>query len=60
MSLDFLRVPLIAIIGAAMYSEPFDIWVFAGFAIIATGIGIGVLVPERAPAAASAGKTPLS
>ena len=58
MPLDFLRVPLIAIIGATMYGEPFDIWVFTGFAIIATGIGIGVLIPERSPARASAGKVP--
>lgn len=43
MPLDFLRVPLIAAIGAAFYQEPIDIWVFVGAGIIVTGIVIGLL-----------------
>lgn len=36
--LDFLRLPLIALVGAAFYGEPFDPFVFAGAALIVTGI----------------------
>jgi drug/metabolite transporter (DMT)-like permease len=46
-TLDFLRIPLIAIIGWSFYSEPFDIWVLIGSAIIIVGINIG-LTPPRA------------
>lgn len=45
--LDFLRVPLIAVIGAVFYAEPLDLWVFAGFAVIAAGITIGLLGHAR-------------
>ncbi len=31
---DFLRLPLIALVGAMVYAEPLDPWVFAGAAII--------------------------
>ncbi|MCH2093811.1 MAG: DMT family transporter [Rhodobacteraceae bacterium] len=31
---DFVRLPLIALIGMLMYSEPLDIWVFVGAVII--------------------------
>ncbi len=36
--LDFLRIPLIAVVGAAIYAEPFDGLVLAGAAITAAGI----------------------
>jgi len=36
--LDFLRIPLIALIGWFFYGEPLDAFVFAGAAIIVTGI----------------------
>src|SRR5262249_24533856 len=36
--LDFLRVPLIALIGWGLYGERIDWFVFVGAAIIATGI----------------------
>jgi drug/metabolite transporter (DMT)-like permease len=35
--MDFLRLPLIAVIGFLLYGEPFDMWVLAGGAIIFTG-----------------------
>ena len=36
--LDFLRVPLIALVGWAFFSEPLDIWVFVGGFVILTGL----------------------
>ena len=36
--LDFLRVPLIAVVGATFYREPFDPFVLAGAALIIAGI----------------------
>jgi drug/metabolite transporter (DMT)-like permease len=36
--LDFLRVPLIALVGASFYGEPFSGVVFAGAALIASGV----------------------
>jgi drug/metabolite transporter (DMT)-like permease len=36
--LDFLRIPLIAFVGWIFYSEQLDIYVFAGAAIIVSGI----------------------
>jgi drug/metabolite transporter (DMT)-like permease len=35
--LDFMRLPLIAVIGYLLYGEPFDMWVLAGGAIIFAG-----------------------
>ena len=35
--IDFLRLPLIAVVGALAYGEPLDPWVFVGAAIIFTG-----------------------
>ena len=32
--IDFLRLPLIAIIGMLFYAEPFDRWVIVGGAVI--------------------------
>ena len=36
--LDFLRIPLIAVVGWWLYSEPLDAFVFAGAGLIITGI----------------------
>jgi drug/metabolite transporter (DMT)-like permease len=36
--LDFLRIPLIAVIGWWLYDEPLDVFVFAGAGIIISGI----------------------
>lgn len=36
--LDFLRIPLIAVVGWWLYSEPLDVFVFAGAGLIITGI----------------------
>jgi drug/metabolite transporter (DMT)-like permease len=35
--IDFLRLPLIAVVGAFAYAEPLDPWVFVGAAIIFAG-----------------------
>lgn len=36
--LDFLRIPLIAVVGWWLYAEPLDIFVFAGAGLIISGI----------------------
>jgi len=36
--LDFLRIPLIAVIGWWLYAEPLDVFVFAGAGLIISGI----------------------
>jgi drug/metabolite transporter (DMT)-like permease len=36
--LDFLRIPLIALIGWRLYDEPLDPFVFLGSALIIAGI----------------------
>jgi drug/metabolite transporter (DMT)-like permease len=40
--LDFLRLPLIAVVGAVLYAEPLDPFVFAGAAVIFCGIWLNV------------------
>lgn len=35
--MDFLRLPAIAIVGAAFYAEPFNVWVILGAALIFAG-----------------------
>jgi len=37
MPLDFLRLPLIAVVGFALYAEPFDPWVIGGAVVIFAG-----------------------
>lgn len=51
--LDFLRVPIIAVIGWAAFGEPLSMWVFSGAAIIMAGITYGLL-PSQAQAASAA------
>ena len=61
--LDFMRIPLIAVVGWWLYSEPLDIFVFAGAGLIITGILWNlrsetrrpVAVVNTAPAAGNAG-----
>jgi drug/metabolite transporter (DMT)-like permease len=36
--LDFMRIPLIAVVGWWLYAEPLDVFVFAGAGLIVTGI----------------------
>ena len=36
--LDFMRIPLIALVGWSLYGEPLDIYVFAGAGLIISGI----------------------
>lgn len=57
--IDFLRLPLIAVIGALFYAEPFDPLVLLGGAVIFAGILLNIraqFAPPRADAA-SVGKT---
>lgn len=46
--MDFLRLPLVALIGLLFYGEPLDLWVLLGAAIIFAGIIINVMT-ERKP-----------
>ena len=36
--LDFLRIPLIALVGWWLYGEPLDVFVFAGAGLIIAGV----------------------
>ena len=45
--MDFLRVPLIAIVGFLLYGEPLEFWVLAGAAIIFGGIYINLRAERR-------------
>ena len=38
MPLDFMRIPLIAVVGWWLYDEPLDVFVFAGAGLIISGI----------------------
>jgi drug/metabolite transporter (DMT)-like permease len=40
--IDFLRLPLIAVVGAVIYAEPIDPWVLGGGAVIFLGIWINI------------------
>jgi len=46
--IDFLRLPLIGVVGMALYGEPLDIWVFAGGAIIFGANWINLAADARA------------
>ena len=47
--LDFLRLPIIAMVGILMYGEPLELWVFAGGALILLGNYGNLLVERRKP-----------
>jgi drug/metabolite transporter (DMT)-like permease len=36
--MEFLRLPVIALAGLALYQEPLDPWVLAGGGVIASGV----------------------
>jgi drug/metabolite transporter (DMT)-like permease len=42
--MDFLRLPLIAVVGYLIYNEPLEIWVLAGACIIFAGVFLNVRV----------------
>ena len=44
--MDFLRLPIIAVVGVVLYGEPLELWVFAGGALILLG-NYGNLIAER-------------
>jgi drug/metabolite transporter (DMT)-like permease len=47
--LDFLRIPLIAVVGWWLYSEPLDVFVFAGATLIIAGIVWNLRSEARRP-----------
>jgi drug/metabolite transporter (DMT)-like permease len=57
--LDFLRIPLIAIVGWWLYSEPLDVFVFVGAALIITGILWNLRAEVRRPLAVPSGSAAL-
>lgn len=46
--MDYLRVPLIALVGWLIYAEPFDPFVLLGGAVIAAAVVINLLAERRA------------
>jgi drug/metabolite transporter (DMT)-like permease len=44
--MDFIRLPLIAVVGVMLYGEPLEIWVLAGGALVLLG-NYGNLMAER-------------
>jgi drug/metabolite transporter (DMT)-like permease len=49
--LDFMRIPLIAVVGWWLYSEPLDVFVFAGAGLIISGILWNLRSETRRPVA---------
>lgn len=45
--MDFLRLPVIAIVGMAIYGEPLDLWVFLGAALIFGGNYLNIWSESR-------------
>lgn len=45
--IDFIRLPVIAIIGMQLYGEPLDIWVFVGAAVIFGANYLNILTETR-------------
>ena len=59
--MDFLRIPLIALVGWAFYAEALDFYVFAGAAVIVSGVVWTLTAESRgraAPSPAAAGGPP--
>jgi drug/metabolite transporter (DMT)-like permease len=46
--LDFVRLPLIAVLGALLYAEPINGWVFAGAALVFAGVWLNVRSAQAA------------
>ena len=40
--IDFVRLPAIAVVGAAFYGEPFDPWILLGAGVIFAGVWVGL------------------
>jgi drug/metabolite transporter (DMT)-like permease len=57
--LDFLRIPLIALVGVMLYGEPLDLVVFAGAALIVSGVLWNLVAEVRRPLLASANQAKL-
>jgi drug/metabolite transporter (DMT)-like permease len=53
--LDFLRIPLIALVGWSLYGEPLDIWVFAGAGLIISGVLWNLRAETMRPATSRGG-----
>ena len=53
--LDFLRIPLIALVGWSLYGETLDIFVFAGAGLIIAGVLWNLRAETRRPRALRAG-----
>jgi drug/metabolite transporter (DMT)-like permease len=53
--IDFLRIPLIALVGWWLYAEPLDLHVFAGAGLIVSGILWNLRAETRRPAPLRAG-----
>jgi drug/metabolite transporter (DMT)-like permease len=49
MPIDFIRLPVIAVIGMLVYSEAVDIWIFVGAAIIFAGNYLNIWFETRRP-----------
>jgi drug/metabolite transporter (DMT)-like permease len=47
MPIDFVRLPVIAVVGMLIYNEPIDIWVFFGAALIFAANYINILSANR-------------
>jgi drug/metabolite transporter (DMT)-like permease len=45
--IDFVRLPAIAVVGAAFYGEPFDPWIIVGAAVIFAGVYVGLFRTAR-------------
>ena len=45
--IDFLRLPIIAVIGAMFYGEPLDVWVLLGGAVIFAANWVNIVVENR-------------
>ena len=45
--IDFVRLPVIAVVGMLVYAEALDIWVFVGAAVIFAGNYLNILVETR-------------
>jgi len=48
-TIDFLRIPLIAVVGWWLYGEPLDVFVFVGAAVIIGGVLWNLRVEARRP-----------
>jgi uncharacterized membrane protein len=55
--IDFLRIPLIAMVGWAVYGEALDGFVFVGAALIVSGVLWNLVVEARVPVGAPADRS---